>query len=92
VKETLESLVAQMHRSGILYSEGVSEFKKAFISVALREYKGNLSKAAPALGLHRNTLTRICFELQLDTKSFRPSGRRPPKSIRPRLVIKHSAR
>ena len=92
MKDILESLVEQMHKGGILYRKALSEFKKAFISAALREHKGNLSKAAPALGLHRNTLTRICYELQLDTRSFRPSGRRPPSRAHPTLVMKQSVR
>jgi DNA-binding NtrC family response regulator len=73
VHEHLESQVAQMHRSGILYQEAVCEFKKTFISAALRDNEGNISKTAPALGLHRNTLARICFELQLDIRGFRPT-------------------
>jgi DNA-binding NtrC family response regulator len=92
VQDGLESLVAQMHRGGIFYREALSEFKKAFISVALRENNGNLSKAAPAMGLHRNTLSRICFDLQLDTRSFRPGRRRPPKTAHTPLGVKHSVR
>ena len=74
------------------YLEALGEFKKAFVSAALRDNKGNISKAAPALGLHRNTLTRICIELQLDIRDFRPSSRRPPKSARAALVAKRAAR
>ncbi len=88
----LESLVAQMHSGGILYREAVREFKKAFICVALRENAGNLSKAASVLGLHRNTLSRICYEFQLDARSFRPGRRRPPKSALGVPLIKRSAR
>jgi DNA-binding NtrC family response regulator len=92
VQERLESLVAQMHRGGILYLEALCEFKKAFVSAALRDNQGNISKAAPALGLHRNSLTRICIELQLDIRDFRPSSRRPPKSAQAAFVAKRAAR
>jgi DNA-binding NtrC family response regulator len=92
VQESLEILVGQMHRGGILYDEALLEFKKAFICAALRENQGNLSKTAPALGLHRNTLSRICFALHLNTKSFRPERRRPPKSAHTPITVKHSAR
>ena len=88
----MESLVAQMHRGGILYREALCEFKKAFVAAALRENKGNVTKTAPALGLHRNTLTRICLELQLNLRDFRPNSRRPPKSAHAALVPKRAAR
>jgi DNA-binding NtrC family response regulator len=92
VQERLDSLVLQMHRSGILYQEALCEFKKAFVSAALRDNKGNVSKTAPALGLHRNTLTRICIEFQLEIRDFRPSSRRPPKSAQAAFVPKRAAR
>ena len=92
MQERLESLVVQMHRGGIVYQEALCEFKKAFVSAALRDNKGNVSKTAPALRLHRNTLTRICCELQLDVRGFRPSPRRPPKSADAALVPKRAAR
>jgi DNA-binding NtrC family response regulator len=92
VQERLELLVAQIHRGGILYREALREFKRAFVSAALRENKGNVSKTAPALGLHRNTLMRICAELHLDVRAFRPRSRRPPKSARPALMAKRAAR
>lgn len=92
MQERLGSLVEQMHRSGILYREAVSEFRKAFVCAALRDHRGNVSKTAPALGLHRNTLARICLELQLDVREFRPGSRRPPKSAHPAAVPKRAAR
>ena len=88
----MESLVAQMHRGGILYREALCEFKKAFVAAALRENKGNVTKTAPALGLHRNTLARICLELQLDVRDFRTNSRRPPKSAHADLLPKRAAR
>ena len=92
MQERLDSLVAQMHKGGIVYREAVSEFRKALICAALCENAGNLSKAAPRLGLHRNTLSRICYELHLDAKSFRPSRRRPPNSAGTTLFVKRSVR
>ncbi len=91
MQERLASLVADMHRGGILYREAVRAFKKAYISAALRENKGNLSRTAPSLGLHRNTLTRICGELELDLGSFRAGARRPPKSAAA-FTVKRAAR
>ncbi len=72
------SLVSEIHKGGVLYREALAAFQKAFISAALRENRGNISRAAPSLGVHRNTLTRLCSELQIDVRQFRPGSRRPP--------------
>jgi Fis family transcriptional regulator, factor for inversion stimulation protein len=82
VKEQLESLVLQMHRSGTLYSKAVREFQKVFIVTVLRDQKGNQVRAARKLGMHRNTLRRTLKELEVDIKAVRVSRRRPPLSAR----------
>lgn len=84
MKEQLEALVAQMHTTGILYSEAVREFKKRFIMHVLKQNKGNQCKAARELGMHRNTLSRTIAELKIDLRQFREghrhSERRPVQS------------
>jgi Fis family transcriptional regulator, factor for inversion stimulation protein len=85
VKEQLESLVLQMHRSGTLYSKAVREFRKVFIVTVLRDQKGNQVRAARKLGMHRNTLRRTLKELEVDIKAVRVS-RRPPVSARPSAI------
>lgn len=86
VKDQLEALVAQMHSSGILYSEAVREFKKRFIINVLQQNKGNQCKAARELGMHRNTLSRTINELKLDVRQFR-EGRRPPQRVEKPLPV-----
>jgi Fis family transcriptional regulator, factor for inversion stimulation protein len=86
VKDQLEALVSQMYKSGILYSEAVREFKKRFIITVLQENNGNQCKAARALGMHRNTLSRTIAELNLDVRSVRNGARRPPHSARPVMM------
>jgi Fis family transcriptional regulator, factor for inversion stimulation protein len=81
MSDELDSLVKRMYHGGILYHEAVREFQKAFIASALREHRGNLSKTAPRLGLHRNSLTRIVAQLGLQVSAFRSSRRRPPGSV-----------
>lgn len=83
MKDQLEALVSQMHKSGILYSEAVREFKKRFIINVLQECNGNQCKAARELGMHRNTLSRTIAELKLDVRTLRNGSRRPPRSARP---------
>lgn len=86
VKDQLEALVAQMHSTGILYSEAVREFKKRFIINVLQQNKGNQCKAARELGMHRNTLSRTINELKLDVRQFR-EGRRPPQRAEKPLPV-----
>ncbi len=92
MKDQLESLVTQMYKSGILYSEAVREFKKRFILTVLQENQGNQCKAARHLGMHRNTLSRTVAELKLDVRSLRDGARRPPRSARPITLEKKAAR
>ena len=93
MRDQLETLILQMHKSGILYSEAVREFKKRFIETVLHENKGNQCKAARQLGMHRNTLSRTIAELELDVKNYRLNGaRRPPRSVRPTPHDKRSVR
>jgi DNA-binding NtrC family response regulator len=81
-----------MHKSGILYSEAVREFKKRFIVAVLNENHGNQSKSARELGMHRNTLSRTINELKLDMRAVRDSARRPPRSARPVALEKKAVR
>jgi len=58
VRDQLEALVGQMVDRGILFDEAINEFEKRFIRRALDRSKGNQSRAAKLLGIHRNTLSR----------------------------------
>jgi Fis family transcriptional regulator len=66
VKDQLEGLVNQMVERGILFDEAVCEFEKRFIKRVLDRAQGNQSRAAEALGIHRNTLSRKIGEYKLD--------------------------
>ncbi len=81
MKQQLEDLVREMRRRGIPYEQAVEEFKKTFLSTVLRANKGNQSKSAQQLGVHRNTLTRTVLAMRIDLKAMRPSAkRRPPQA------------
>jgi DNA-binding protein Fis len=58
VKEQLDVLVGQMVDRGIHFDEAVNEFEKKFIKRVLDRSRGNQSRAARLLGIHRNTLSR----------------------------------
>jgi Fis family transcriptional regulator, factor for inversion stimulation protein len=82
MKDQIRSLINHMIENGIQYSEAVSEFEKQFILRVLEEHKGNQSKTAEALGIHRNTLSRKREELGLDHHPRRAKRSRPPTARR----------
>jgi len=81
MKEQLDALINQLIERGILYDEALAEFEKRFIRKVLDTYRGNQSRAAEALGIHRNTLSRKLDLYRLDCKDFR---RRAPREARRR--------
>ena len=58
LKQKLESLVEEMISKGIRFQEARQEFEKRFIARVLEREKGNLSRAAKVLRIHRNTLSK----------------------------------
>ena len=85
MRRDLDSLVTQMHSSGIRYEEAVREFKRGFLREVLIANRGNQCKAAEDLGMHRNTLSRTMAELGLSLAEVRAGLKRPPRSERPVL-------
>ena len=71
MKDQLEALVGQMVERGILFDEAVNEFQKRFIKRVLDRSKGNQSRAARLLGMHRNTLSRKIDLYKLDHRTHR---------------------
>ena len=66
MKEKLESLVAEMIDRRIYLDEALGEFEKRFIQNALTKTRGNQTKAAQVLGVHRNTLNRKIVQYKLN--------------------------
>ena len=58
MKDQLESLITQMIDRGLLYEEAICEFERRFILTVLERNNGNQTKAAKAMGIHRNTLNK----------------------------------
>lgn len=79
----LDSLVTQMHSSGMRYEEAVREFKRHYLREVLIANRGNQCKAAEELGMHRNTLSRTMAELGMSLTEVRAGLKRPPRSERP---------
>ena len=87
MKRELDSLITQMHSSGVAYAEAVRQFKRRYLLEVMTHHKGNQCKAAEELGMHRNTLSRTLSELGLDTVQIRRGMRRPPTSVRPAAAV-----
>ncbi len=83
MRRELDSLVTQMHSSGMPYEDAVREFKKQYLREVLIAHRGNQCKAAEELGMHRNTLSRAMAELGLQLADVRASLKRPPRGVRP---------
>ena len=65
MKQQLESLVSEMIDKGILFTDARREFEKKFISQVLEQHRGNLSRAAHDLRIHRNTLGKKIAEYKI---------------------------
>lgn len=65
----LESAINEMVAKGIYWPEALAEFEKLFIGAVLRKHKGNLSRAADEMGLHRNTLSKKTREYEICCKA-----------------------
>ena len=65
MRERLAELVGEMVDRGIRFEDAQREFQKHFIAHVVTKHQGNLGKAAAALGVHRNTLTRKIQELKI---------------------------
>ena len=61
----LEKLIAEWVRGEITLDHAVREFEKRYITMALKENRGNRSLAARKLGIHRNTLINKVKSLNL---------------------------
>ena len=54
---------------GVQFDDAVREFEKRFIARVLGQSEGSLTKAACALGMHRNTLTRKMGEYKIKRRA-----------------------
>ena len=90
VRRELDSLIGQMYAGGITYTEAVREFKKRFLLEVLMAHRGNQCKAAEDLHVHRNTLSRMIAELEIDPAEVRAGLKRPPRSERPMFEVRRT--
>ena len=65
MKQQLEALIVEMVDKGIRFSDAKREFEKKFIARVLQRHRGNLSRAAKDLRIHRNTLGKKIEEYKI---------------------------
>ena len=65
MRQELEALVSEMIEKGILFSDARRELEKRFIFRMLQRHRGNMSRAAKDLKIHRNTLGKKVEEYKL---------------------------
>jgi Fis family transcriptional regulator len=65
VKQQLDSLISEMVEKGILFDDARREFEKRFIARVLQRHRGNVTRAAKDLQIHRNTLGKKIEEYKL---------------------------
>jgi len=69
ISDRLERLVEEMVDKGVQFDDAVHEFEKRFIARVLGRCDGSLTKAADALGVHRNTLSRKIGEYKIKRRA-----------------------
>ena len=65
MKNKLDALIEEMVEKGIRLPEARREFEKRFVAQVLERHKGNVSRAAQQLRMHRNTLGKKIAEYKL---------------------------
>ncbi|HEU4906539.1 MAG TPA: helix-turn-helix domain-containing protein [Solirubrobacterales bacterium] len=65
MKQQLEALVAEMIDKGITFGDARREFEKRFIAQMLQQHRGNVTRTARDLRIHRNTLGKKIEEYEL---------------------------
>ena len=65
IHQKMELLIKDMVEKEVRYRDALKEFQKIYLETALRKFKGNKSRMAEALGLHRNTLHNKAKSLKI---------------------------
>ena len=69
IHQKLEIVIDEMVEKELSLKDALEEFEKIYIEKAAKIYKGNMTKMANALGVHRNTLRNRVKSLKILKKS-----------------------
>lgn len=56
IHQKMEIVINEMVEKELLLRDALKEFEKIYIETVAKKYKGNMTKMAKALNIHRNTL------------------------------------
>lgn len=65
IHERMVLLIKEMVDKELPIKEAIKEFETIYIETTAKKYKGNKTKMAQALGIHRNTLHNLCKTLKI---------------------------
>ena len=65
IHKKMEILIKELVDKELPIRDTLREFEKIYIETASKKYKGNKTKMAKALGLHRNTLHNLTKALEI---------------------------
>lgn len=65
LREKLVVLINELVERELPIKEALKEFEKIYIETAAKKYKGNKTRIAKALGIHRNTLHNLYKALNI---------------------------
>jgi len=68
IHQKLELVIGEMVDKEIRLNDGLKEFQKIYIELTSKKYKGNKTRMANALGIHRNTLRGRAKALKVSKK------------------------
>ena len=68
MREEFDRLVNEMVEKGVHFDDAQREFERRFIARVVARCEGNVGRAAEALGMHRNTLTRKVTALKIKVR------------------------
>jgi len=68
IHKKMEIIIKEMVDRELLFRDAMREFEKIYIETASKKYRGNKTKIAGALGIHRNTLNNRVRSLEISKK------------------------
>ena len=83
IDDRLNQIIDELIASGITLEQAVEAFEAKYIVAAMKENRGNVTKASVALGVHRNTLhNKLRNQAMLSgyVASIRPRSRTAKKT------------
>ena len=61
----MEILVEELVEKELPLKAALKEFERIYIKLTEKKYRGNKTRMAQALGIHRNTLHNLCKTLKI---------------------------